>query len=206
MFAKLQRLIHQLTDTVDQAPLSPDRLAYLNPIKEAVRAKIATHEAVRMIFICTHNSRRSHLSQVWAQVAAVHYAIPQVTTFSGGTEETAFNLSAVNALRDQGFSITRVSDDANPRFRISFNPNTQAMTAFSKRFDAEQNPSHNFFAIMTCTEADAGCPIVPGAEARFSLPYRDPKEADGSPREPQTYRERADQIAREMLFLFEHMR
>ena len=30
-------------------------------------------EGVRVLFICTHNSRRSHNSQIWAQVAAYYY-------------------------------------------------------------------------------------------------------------------------------------
>jgi arsenate reductase len=36
---------------------------------------------------------------------------------------------------------------------------------------------------MTCSEADKNCPIVLGALDRISLPYNDPKEADGTPEE-----------------------
>ncbi|CAM2010989.1 hypothetical protein [Acanthopleuribacter pedis] len=206
MFPSLQATIQALIAQNVATPLPEDRVALLTPIAEMVGAKQAAGDPVRMIFICTHNSRRSHLSQVWAHAAAHYHGVPGVWTFSGGTEATAFNPNAVQALTDQGFVVTRESDGANPRYRVVFDPAEPAAAAFSKRYQDEPNPRAGFTAVMTCTEADAGCPIVSGAEHRFSLPYQDPKVSDGSGREPEIYRERADQIAREMLFLFDKAR
>jgi arsenate reductase (thioredoxin) len=55
---------------------------------------------------------------------------------------------------------------------------------------------------MTCDEADQDCPFVKGAALRISLPYEDPKVADGTPEEAARYDARSRQIATEMLYLF----
>mgnify|MGYP000733479600 CR=1 FL=1 len=65
-------------------------------------------ERIALNFICTHNSRRSHLAQIWAATAAYYYAIPNIQTFSGGTEATAFNPRAVAAMERAGFKIEAV--------------------------------------------------------------------------------------------------
>ncbi len=151
-------------------------------------------------FICTHNSRRSHLSQIWAQVLAHHYGI-EVSTFSGGTEATAFHPNAVAALRRAGLNIPEETEE-NPRYKVSFSEEKEPMICFSKTFDDSVNPSTNFAAVMTCSEADAGCPFVPGASLRIKLFYQDPKVADKTPKEAETYDARCAQIANEMKYIF----
>jgi hypothetical protein len=63
-------------------------------------------------------------------------------------------------------------------------------------------PQQNFAAVMTCSHADASCPLVMGASVRVAIPYEDPKAADGTPEETALYDARSKQIATEMLFLF----
>ena len=58
---------------------------------------------------------------------------------------------------------------------------------------------------MTCSEADAGCPFVAGAEKRFPVTYEDPKAFDGTPRQREKYLERSLQIATEMAYVFSHV-
>ncbi len=158
---------------------------------------------VRLTFICTHNSRRSHLAQIWARVAAVSYGLSHVDTSSAGTEATAFNSRAVAALQRAGLHITASSESAdNPRYVVVFSMDIQPLLCYSKVFSETPNPSSGFCAVMTCSEADAACPLVPGSELRVAISYIDPKIADGTPLESAVYDERCRQICREMLYLF----
>ncbi len=154
----------------------------------------------KLNFICTHNSRRSQLSQIWAQTLAKHNGV-EIETFSGGTEATAFHPNAVAALIRAGFEIRKEGED-NPHYQVSFAKDQEPMVAYSKRFEDAPNPSSDFAAIMTCSEADAECPIVFGADARIKLFYEDPKIADGTPEEALTYDQRCLQIASEMNYVF----
>ncbi len=160
---------------------------------------------VSLTFICTHNSRRSHFGQIWAAVAAAWYGVEGVKTYSGGTEATAFNLRAVAALERAGFRVENPGGE-NPFYRVSFSENEPALECFSKVYDHPANPSQDFIAVMTCSEADENCPFIPGATLRVPLTYEDPKEADGTPEETARYDERCRQIAAEMFFLFSQVK
>jgi arsenate reductase len=72
-------------------------------------------------------------------------------------------------------------------------------------FEDTANPSSAFGAIMTCSQADEACPIVPGAEGRFVVPYEDPKIADHTPEETPRYAERCAEIASEMFYVFSNI-
>jgi arsenate reductase len=62
-------------------------------------------------------------------------------------------------------------------------------------------PDRDFAALMTCSEADAGCPFIPGAAFRLPLTYADPKEADGTDHEVERYDERVREIGGEVFYL-----
>ena len=189
------------------------RLGELEQIPQARRALLDVlvdlpgfssdrHRPVRLVFICTHNSRRSHMAQLWAQVAARHFSVPGVEATSGGTEATAFNPRAVAALRRAGFAIEFFSDGKNPVYEVWYEPEMEPIQAFSKIYDEPPNPTAGFAAVMTCAAADTACPIVSGADERIVIPYDDPKAADGTEHEAEVYDERCAQIAREMLYVF----
>ena len=178
------------------------RKELLSQVAESIIKKSQKGEPIWLTFICTHNSRRSHFGQIWAQVAAHYFSIHGVETFSGGTEATAFNSHAIDTLRNTGLKIEKLSDTENPRYAVKFDENVEAMTCFSKTYDHAVNPSTGYFAIMTCSDADVNCPIVEGAERRFALTYHDPKIADGTPYKEAVYQERCNQVALEMCFLF----
>lgn len=173
---------------------------------ESLAAYVGEHrqggEATALTFICTHNSRRSHLGQLWAATAAAFYGVDDVATFSGGTEATAFNPRAVAALRRAGFAIGEPEAAENPHYQVTFGPEQTPMEAFSKTYDDPFNPQAGFGAVMTCSLADRSCPVVMGADYRVSIPYEDPKEADDTPAEASRYDERSRQIASEMFYLF----
>jgi len=179
-----------------------ERRMLLEKLSDFVVSKLADGHSARLVFICTHNSRRSHLCQFWAQAAAHHYSIPAVETFSGGTEVTAFNPRVAAALRRAGFVIKPPRDGENPVYEVRYEPDMEPLRAFSKVYDAPPNPRSGFAAIMTCSSADTACPIVAGADERIAIPYDDPKDSDGTRREAEVYDERCRQIAREMLCVF----
>ena len=192
--------IQEATQGFDQIP--KERQKTLKELAAFIRKKIDKEEEAKLIFICTHNSRRSHMSQIWASVAAHYYQIRQVQTFSGGTEATAFNPRAVAALERAGLAIDKMTEGNNPHYQILWDDNTLVQEAFSKKYDDPVNPPEGFAATMTCSQADEACPFVPGATLRFSLPYEDPKKADDTPEEATRYDERSKQIATEMLYCF----
>ena len=187
----------------DAAAVTDERRTQLDRIAEHVAAQREAGQPVRLLFICTHNSRRSHMGQLWAAAAATYFGIDGVETFSGGTEATAFNPRAVAALQRAGFSIeaTDTSED-NPRYAVSLGQDIPAHEAYSKRYMDPPNPTESFVAVMTCSDADKACPFVAGSDLRIALPYVDPKASDGTPEEAATYDARSQQIAREMVYLF----
>lgn len=157
---------------------------------------------VNLIYICTHNSRRSHFGQIWAQVAAAYFEMNDVHSFSGGTEETAFHPNAIEALRRCGFEIKTEKIEKNPVHHLLFSENNKPILCFSKKYDHKLNPQSEFAAIMTCSDAEQNCPFVPGVELRIGTTYNDPKAFDNTPLQNQKYDERCKQIARETFYVF----
>ncbi len=198
LFPRIEENIRNL----NTESIPTERRATLQPLIEYLQAKVDDKEEIRLNFICTHNSRRSHLSQVWAQVMAAHFGIPQVFSYSGGTEATAMFPMVGETLKTQGLNILPLSEGSNPVYAIKFAENAQPIMAFSKAFDHPFNPSSQFAAIMTCAQADEGCPFIAGAEKRFPITYDDPKAFDGKPQQAEKYLERSAQIATEMLYIF----
>ena len=199
MFQKINSHCKQLVSKFDT--IAAEKKAVLSKISNYIQSKIAQNEPINLVYVCTHNSRRSHFGQVWAAVAASYYNIPNVMTFSGGTEATAFNPNAINALKTTGFEISADSTDANPIYIVRFGEN-ESTTCFSKVYDNDVNPKSNFAAIMTCSDAEENCPFIPGVDLRIGITYEDPKAFDGTPQQDQKYLERSNQIALECLYVF----
>jgi arsenate reductase len=174
----------------------------LRKLATFIRENSKGHQPARLTFICTHNSRRSQMCQIWAATAAAYYGVGGVEVYSGGTEVTAFNARAVAALRRVGLLVTEPKASQNPRYRVRFQEAGTELECFSKTYRDSANPKTDFCAVMTCSQADKQCPIVQGASKRISLPFEDPKAFDGSPQESAKYDERCQQIARELLFVF----
>jgi arsenate reductase (thioredoxin) len=188
---------------ISQFHLIPaERKQTLGELAAYIREKQKANEPVYLNFICTHNSRRSHIAQLWAQAAAFHYQLSNVSCFSGGTEATAFNPRAVSAMQKAGFDIRTKTPGENPVYEVQVATLAQPLQVFSKKYNDPSNPSGHFAAVMTCSHADENCPLVFGAEKRIAITYDDPKESDGTPREADSYAERVQQIGREMLYAF----
>ena len=199
MHPELEQYIKRASLHMSEIPDLRARL--LEEVASFVASKRSAHEVAVLNFICTHNSRRSQMGQLWAAAAAAHFGVEGVKTFSGGTEATTFNPRAVAAIERAGFRANNPGGD-NPHYLVTYADGAPAIECFSKTYDDPFNPHEGFAAIMTCSEADEACPVVQGAALRIPLRYEDPKSSDGTPEEAAAYDERCLQIATEMLYLF----
>jgi len=203
LYNNLQQAIAKLELEFDLIPKS--RKQELKDLALIIKESLALFGRADLTVICTHNSRRSQLGQLWLKVAALHYGVNNIFTFSGGTEATAFNIRMVNALQDFGFEVKTLDETSNPKYHIKLADNDYTMDIlYSKVYNESYNPQQNFIAIMVCNSADKGCPIVAGAFRRISLPYLDPKDFDDTHLEKEKYSEKVSEIGREMLFIFNY--
>lgn len=198
--------IENTIQSFDFKQISEERKGVLQPLVDFIQNKANSRQEIRLNLICTHNSRRSHLSQVWAQTAAAYYAIKNVSCFSGGTEATALFPMAAETLALSGFKVKTLSDGKNPVYTIKFSANELPVIGFSKTYDDDFNPERGFAAIMTCSQADGGCPFIAGAEKRIPITFEDPKVSDGTPQQKQIYQERSLQIGTEMFYVFSQIK
>lgn len=193
-------------ETLDVKSIPEERLPALNELIDYASEKNANSHPVRLNFICTHNSRRSHFSQIWAQCMAHHQGINLIQCYSGGTERTALFPAVIETLKNTGFQIDVLSQSDNPLYQIKYSENEPAVLGFSKKMNSVFNPKSEFAAIMTCSSADESCPIVPGAEIRIPIRYEDPKLFDGTEQQALKYEERSREIATEMLYVFSQIK
>ena len=191
---------------ISKMEISQERKEVLQPLVDYIAQKTKENTLVRLNFICTHNSRRSHLTQIWAQTMAFHFQIQNVNCYSGGTEATAMFPKVAETLLNQGFQIQKLSEIENPVYVVKFNDNAAPIICFSKVFDDVFNPNSEFAAIMTCSSADEGCPFIAGAEKRLPIRYDDPKAFDGTDLMDAKYAERSLEIATEMFYVFSQIK
>ena len=198
--------IENIISTFNFESISGERKITLQPLIDYIQEKVSRQHEVRLNLICTHNSRRSHLAQVWSQTAATHYGIKNVFCYSGGTEATAMFPMVAKALIKQGFQIKTIAEGSNPIYTIKFSDNEHPIIGFSKTYDDDFNPKGEFVAIMTCSQADGGCPFIAGAEKRIPITFEDPKAFDNTPEQAEKYQERSFQIATEMFYVFSQIK
>jgi arsenate reductase len=194
--------IENFISTLNIDIIKPQRQEILQPLINFIQNKVNHNQEIRLNFICTHNSRRSHLSQVWAQMMAFHFNVKNVFCYSGGTESTAIYPTVITTLKNIGFEIEALSVEENPVYCIKFSENEHPIIGFSKKLDSNFNPKTEFAAVMTCSQADGSCPLIFGAEKRIPITYEDPKVFDNTPLESEKYHERSLQIATELYYIF----
>ncbi|QWX83595.1 protein-tyrosine-phosphatase [Cellulophaga sp. HaHaR_3_176] len=202
MKTKLSNSINTIVANLQPQEISKERRITLQPLIDYIQDKVTNDQSIRINFICTHNSRRSHLSQVWAQTLAHHFNIKNVFCYSGGTEATALFPMAADTLKNQGFTIKTLSEGKNPVYSIKYAENEAPLIGFSKTYDDSFNPQSEFAAILTCSSADQGCPFIAGAEKRIPITFEDPKAFDNTPQQAEKYAERSIQIATELFYVF----
>ncbi|MFT5668198.1 MAG: arsenate reductase [Vicingaceae bacterium] len=197
--------IENTLSTIDITTIPNERKKTLQPFVDYLQFKVSNHQEIRLNFICTHNSRRSHLSQIWAQTLAFYFNVKDVFCYSGGTEATALFPTVAKTLKDQGFKIQTISESNNPVYTIKYAVNEHPVIGFSKNYEDNFNPQTDFAAIMTCSQADIGCPVIFGASKRFSIPFADPKVFDNTAEQAKKYREKSLQIATDLYYIFSQL-
>ena len=202
MYAKLTTTI----ENFDVSKISEERKQVLNLLIDYIQNKVDNSDIINLNFICTHNSRRSHLSQIWAQTMASYYGIQNVYCYSGGTKATAMFPMVAKTLKKQGFIVNNLSEGNNPLYSIKFSDNEHPVICFSKTFDDDFNPKSEFAAIMTCSHANENCPMVFGCEVRIPITFEDPKAFDSTPQQEEKYLERSIQIATELKHVFSEIK
>lgn len=200
MIASIKTYCDELIKEFDSIP--SERKILLEKISQYIQQKKQEHKPIQLVYVCTHNSRRSHFGQIWAQVAAYYYHVGDVKSFSGGTEATAFNANAINAVKRAGFDVKKTTDTINPIYRLYYSTTEKPIECFSKVYNDDVNPRHEFAAIMTCSDAEENCPFIPGVELRIGTTYDDPKAFDNTSLQDAKYDERCKQIALETFYVF----
>lgn len=180
--------------------INADRKVLLEKLAEIIQGKLNSNKGINLVYVCTHNSRRSHLGQVWAKVAADYYGF-KINSFSAGTEATGFNINAINALISAGFEVEKNNETNNPKYKVTFGESKSSI-CFSKTIDDASLPKENFVAVMTCGDADENCPFIAGCDLRIGTTYFDPKAYDNTVLQNEKYTERSNQIAMECLYVF----
>jgi len=200
MYSSIKKYCDELISEFHLIP--ENRKVLLEKISNYISFKKKENKEVNLVYICTHNSRRSHFGQVWAHVASSYYNLKNVKTFSGGTEATAFNINAINSLKRIGFTINAINEEKNTTYHVFHDEKESPSVCFSKTYDDLNNPQKEFAAIMTCSDAEENCPFIPGVELRIGTTYDDPKTFDNTPEQDAKYDERCKQIALETLYVF----
>jgi protein-tyrosine phosphatase/arsenate reductase len=203
MFQAIHRFAESLIQKFDQIPA--ERKLILQQITAFVQQQKDDQKPIQLVYICTHNSRRSHFGQIAASTAASFYGIENLSSFSGGTETTAFNPNAIEAITHIGYEVVSEGSKNNPIYTIRFG-DSLSTTCFSKLYSDDSNPKNNFAAIMTCDDADQNCPYISGASMRFSTSYQDPKQSDGTAQQSAIYMARFEQILTETMYAFSLLR
>lgn len=198
VYIKIQHTIA----TLDVETITTQRKETLKPLIAFIQNEVDANQEIRLNFICTHNSRRSHLAQVWAQTLAHYFKIKNVFCYSGGTVSTALFPMVAETLKNSGFEIHKMSEGDNPIYTIKYSENEHPVIGFSKGLDDNFNPKSKFAAIMTCSRADKSCPHIAGAEKRIPVTYDDPKAFDNTPQQAEKYSQRSLQIATELFYVF----
>jgi arsenate reductase (thioredoxin) len=200
MYPQLKETLEKFQSNFDSIP--QERKELLVRFAEIISNKLKQTNKADLTFICVHNSRRSHLSQFWAQAAAEFYGVKNITCYSGGTEDTAVYPSIISTVKSQGFVVDTIAQTSNPIYAVRFYESKHPIIGFSKQYDHAFNPQSGFVAVMVCSSADVNCPFIPNADTRIAITFNDPKEFDGTANEENGYLERSALIGTDFLYAF----
>ncbi|TNE80711.1 MAG: protein-tyrosine-phosphatase [Bacteroidetes bacterium] len=178
--------------------LSAERQELWQKAAQAVVEK----EAKAMNFICTHNARRSVISQSLAAALAHQYGFSEMQFYSGGAESTFIHPNSLALLQKIGFEVKEVKAGNNPVNTAGFASDAQPLQLFSKTFD-DASSSEPYVAILVCSKGDAACPFIPDAKARILIPFEDPGAYDGTEQAAEAYLATAKLILNELHYFFQ---
>lgn len=193
----LKQKIKALEAEVEGTSLHRKRV--LDQIITYIRKQQSNNQSVQLMFVCTHNSRRSQFGQIWTAILSAHYGL-NLLAFSGGTEVTKTHATVLDVFKQLQVPILSEDETTNQKHLIHIDNKT--ITVFSKLYNHPHNPKSNFAALMTCSEAAENCPYIQGCDLRIPLSYDDPKIFDGTNEELNAYQKTSDEVARELVYVF----
>ncbi len=157
---------------------------------------LTNKKKLNLVFICTHNSRRSQFSEIWGNILSTYHK-KNINVLSAGMIKTEVYFQVIESLKRIGFKITH---NKNSYLLQHLNIN---MNLYSKILsDIKIN---NFISIMTCSEAEASCPIDLRSKSNLKLLYEDPKIYDNTKNEQKKYDSTCLKIAYELNYIFKNI-
>lgn len=125
----------------------------------------------KVLFLCTHNSARSQMAEAFLRKSAGDL----FETYSAGLEPTGLHPLAKKVMEELGFDMSGHQ---------------------SKDLKQFLGKIHFGYLITVCANAEATCPIFPGASIRLHWPFEDPAAFEGTDEEKLAkFREVRDKIA-----------
>ena len=204
MSKTLKEYIKNILKNIDMG-IEKNRKDKIVKLAQIIKKNHEQQNIVKITFICTHNSRRSQFSQVWAYISALYFKLDFLEFYSGATEVDSVNLNVINALSNSGLKIEKTHKD-KAIYLLKSLKKDKGISLYSKLYNSKLNPSKHFIAIMTCSDADQMCPVIKGADKRVSLPYPDPRVADNTGLEEEVYKQTCSIIAKEMFYLMKQLK
>ena len=196
--------LHALIQSFEEQALSitEERKSSLEAMAQIISEELTSNQHLDIVIICTHNSRRSQVGELWIRTLVKYFSIENVHAFSGGTEATALHPNMAQAIITTGWKMLHENNQSsNPTYHISI-AGEESQKMFSKKYDDAFNPEKDYLAILVCEEAAEACPIVIGAKHRFPLPYSDPKAFDDTEKQNEKYLECVSLIGTEFFYCF----
>jgi len=145
-----------------------------------------------IVFLCTHNSRRSQLCQVWGIILSKIYNI-DLKFNSAGTEKTEVNKNILYCFSHIGLEVKGnkiIYEDLS-------------ISLHSKLLDEIQ--PNKFISIMTCSDAEKSCPSDSRSIKNISMTYQDPKVFDYKEKEKDEYLKTSKLIAKELNYVLKKL-
>lgn len=113
--------------------------------------------ATRVLFLCTHNSARSQMAEGWLR----RLGGDRFAAHSAGTAATAVRPLAIRAMAEVGVDIAGQESKTLDRY-------------LGQPWD---------WVVNVCDQANAACPVFPGAHRRLHWSLPDPSQATGTEEE-----------------------
>ncbi len=150
-------------------------------------------ECNTVVFLCTHNSRRSQYCEIWGNYFSSVYK-KSITFLSAGAVKTKVHKQIYKSLERVGVKVDRNS---------SINIENITIIPFSKTL-SDINKKQ-FISIMTCSNYEKTCPFDPRSLINLQLFYKDPKRYDNSNREAEEYDKTSFMIACEINYILKNI-
>jgi len=161
---------------------------------------------VEIMVVCTHNSRRSHMGELWLRVGIDYYGLSNLRIHSAGTERSAINIRTIRSFQAIGLLVEKsMNKEENPNYKINWRTDEKSYTGYSKEIGSEELPTNGIVSILVCEDAAENCPFIVGSKLRINLPYEDPKRYDDTLEERTKYLERNLEIGSEMFYLLSEL-